>query len=177
MSNVEQEFNKFGKYLVQQSRSNLTKNDKNASKELYNSLGYDIAIHKNSFTFSFNMEDYGTMVDQGVKGVGGTKADGSQWKKKRVLTNTFKYRNKRPPASAFNGWTIRRSIAPRNAKGQFTSRKSLQFAIANSVFHTGLETTYFYSAPFDLGFERFQDDIVEAYGLDVDELLENSLNN
>jgi len=174
---VEKELNKFGKFLVQQSRSNLTKKDKNASKELYNSIGYKLDIHKNSFTFSFEMEDYGEYVDAGVKGVGGTKANGEQWKKKTVTNNKFKYRNKRPPASVFNGWVVRRGIAPRSATGQFISRKSLQFAIANSVYHTGLETTNFYSRPFELGFKKLADDVVDAYGLDLDNLLQKSLNN
>jgi hypothetical protein len=174
---VEKELNKFGKFLVQQSRSNLTKKDKNASKELYNSIGYDLSVHKNSFTFSFSMENYGKFVDAGVKGVGGTKANGEQWKKKRVTNSKFKYRNKRPPASAFNGWVVRRGIAPRSASGQFVSRKSLQFAIANSVYHTGLETTNFFSRPFELGFEKLTDDVVEAFGLDLDNLLEHALNN
>ena len=174
---VEKELNKFGKFLVQQSKSNLTKKDKNASKNLYNSIKYELDIHKNSFTFSFQMEDYGEYIDAGVKGVGGTKADGKQWKKKTVTNNKFKYRNKRPPASVFNGWVIRRGIAPRSASGQFISRKSLQFAIANSVYHTGLETTNFYSRPFELGFKKLADNVVEAYGLDMDKFLEKSLNN
>jgi hypothetical protein len=174
---VEKEFNKFGKFLVQQSRSNLTKKDKNASKELYNSIGYKFTKHKNSFTFSFSMEDYGKFVDAGVKGVGGTKANGEQWKKKRVTNSKFKYRNKRPPASAFNGWVVRKGIAPRSASGQFISRKSLQFAIANSVYHTGLETTNFFTRPFELGFDKLADDVVEAFGLDLDNLLEHALNN
>ena len=41
--------NKFAKYVVQQSKSNLTKSDKNVSKELYNSIGYKLNVSKNSF--------------------------------------------------------------------------------------------------------------------------------
>ena len=32
--------NKFAKYVIQQSRTNLTKNKKNSSKSLYNSLDF-----------------------------------------------------------------------------------------------------------------------------------------
>ena len=39
---VQNELNKFAKYVIQQSRSNLTKSDKNVSKDLYNSLGYKL---------------------------------------------------------------------------------------------------------------------------------------
>ena len=34
--------NGFGKYVIQQSRSNLTKGKKNSTSDLYNSLKYDI---------------------------------------------------------------------------------------------------------------------------------------
>ena len=29
------------------------------------------------------MEDYGKFIDKGVKGIGGSKADGSKWKRKK----------------------------------------------------------------------------------------------
>lgn len=169
---VEKELNDFGKYLVQQSRSNLTRKKKNASKELYNSISYEVVQHKNSFTFSFSMEDYGEFVNYGVEGVGG-----AGWKKKNVDNNKFKYRNKRPPAKVFNGWVIRRGIAPRDKSGKFASRKSIMFAIANSVYHTGLETTNFFTLPFERAFAKLPDEVIEAYGLDMDKLLKNALKN
>ena len=172
---VKKALDKFGKSVVKQSRTQLTKKKKNASKALYNSIGYDLNVSKNSFEFSFEMEDYGKFVDKGVKGVGGTKADGSKWKKKKVTNSSFKYKNKRPPASVFNNWTVRKGIAPRSSGGQFTSRKGLQFAIANSVFHTGLETTNFFSRPFEVAFKQLPNDLVKAFGLDLDKLLEISL--
>lgn len=172
---VKDSLDKFGKYLVQQSRSNLTRTKKNASKELYNSIKYETIQHKNSFSFTLSMEDYGQYIDAGVKGVGGTKANGEQWKKKTVTNNKFKYRSKKPPASAFNGWVIRRGIAPRSTSGKFTSRKSIMFAIANSVYHTGLETTNFFTLPFERAFKKLPDDIIEAYGLDVEKLLKQAL--
>ena len=36
--NIERYLNSFGKYIVKQSRTNLTKGKKNVSKELYNSI-------------------------------------------------------------------------------------------------------------------------------------------
>ena len=39
---MQKDLNSFGKYVVQQSRSNLTKQKKNVSKELYNSIGYTL---------------------------------------------------------------------------------------------------------------------------------------
>ena len=59
----------FGKYVVQQSRSNLSKQDKNVSKNLYNSISYETKVNKNSFELTINMVDYGKFIDKGVKGV------------------------------------------------------------------------------------------------------------
>ena len=47
--------NKFAKYVIQQSRSNLTKGNKNYKKSLYDSLKSDINVSANSFSLSFIM--------------------------------------------------------------------------------------------------------------------------
>ena len=168
--NLDGVLNDYGKYVVQQSKTNLTKFKKGGG-DLYNSLAYTVEIENDDFLVSFQMESYGEFVDAGVKGVGGSKADGSQWKLKRVTNNKFKYRNKMPPAKAFNKWIIKKGIAPRNSKGQFTSRKSLQFAIAKSVFHTGIETTNFISDPFYKGLDRLDDMLYSAFIEDIDDLI------
>tara|TARA_R110000772_G_C13310212_1_gene439979 strand:- start:24537 stop:25076 length:540 start_codon:yes stop_codon:yes gene_type:complete len=172
---VKSTLDNFFKTVVKESKTSLTKKKKNASKTLYNSINYDLKVSDNSFEGSFEMEDYGTLVDQGVKGKGGKKADGTKWKLKKTFGTKFKYKSKKPPISAFNGWTIRRGIAPRNKSGQFTSRKSLLFAISNSVYHTGLETTHFFTKPFEAAFKRLPDELVKAYGLEVDKFLKITL--
>ena len=174
---VKKALDNFGRYVVQQSKSNLTRKGKKDTSELYNSIKYEAKEFKNSFQFSISMEDYGQFVDKGVKGVGGTKADGKQWKKKKVTNNFYRYKTKRPPAGVFNGWIVRKGIAPRTSGGQFAKRKGLQFAIAESVFRTGLETTEFFTKPFERAFARLPEEIVEAYGLDVDKFLNSALNN
>ena len=168
---VKKSLDSFGSSVVSGSKKELARKKKNASKNLSKSEDYAVKVSKNSFQLDFIMEDYGKFIDKGVKGVGGKKADGSSWKKKRVTNNLYKYKKKRPPTIAFNGWTIKRGIAPRNKKGQFTTRKGLLHAIATSVFHTGLETTNFFTKPFEKAFKKLPDELVEAYGLEVDKLL------
>jgi hypothetical protein len=170
---IKQALDSFGFDVVEGAKRNLVSKNKNSSKALSNSLDYDLKVFKNSFSISFLMEDYGEFIDQGVKGIGGKKKDGTSWKKKKVSSKSpFKYKSKRPPASVFSGWTVRRGIAPRNKSGQFTTRKGLQFAIANSVYHTGLETTNFFTQPFEKEFKSLPDELTEAYGLEVEEFLE-----
>ena len=42
LKNLQTELQAFGKYVVQQSRSNLTKQKHNVSKDLYNSIHYKL---------------------------------------------------------------------------------------------------------------------------------------
>ena len=64
---VNKILNDFGKYVVQQSKSNLTK-DKKGNGALYNSIKYKLDTEKDIFLLDFLMENYGDFVDQGVKG-------------------------------------------------------------------------------------------------------------
>ena len=63
MSEFKKALEKYANYVIQQSRSNLTRKKNNASKQLYNSLEYKIQGDK----ISFLSEDYGQFIDKGVK--------------------------------------------------------------------------------------------------------------
>ena len=179
MLEVEKILKKFGTKVVKEARKNLSK--KNASGTLSKSLGYNVKVNRAkpnvppSFEFDFVWEDYGDYIDKGVAGVGGTKADGSRWKKKKVVGSKYKYKDKQPPRIAFNGWTIRRGIAPRSSGGQFQKRTGLLHAIAKSVYHTGLETTHFFTKPFNKYFKTLPDEVLKAYGDDLDIFLKKAL--
>jgi hypothetical protein len=68
LTNVKEELNRFSKYVITQSKANLTRGKKSVSKELYNSLDSNVKVSKNSFELSFLMEDYGVFQDKGVSG-------------------------------------------------------------------------------------------------------------
>ena len=177
---LDKELNIFGKEVIKNAKANLTKHkikDSNLSKSLKFSVKDDV--------LSFYMSDYGLFVDAGVKGVGGMKKSENgvklnspkAWKKKKVTNNKFKYTNKRPPFMAFNGWTIRMGIAPRNKKGQFMSRKSILFAIANSVYHTGQKTTNFFQDAFYDEIDNVSDSLSDSLVLKIELALVDSLEN
>lgn len=159
---VESELNRFGKVVVKEAKTSLTKQKINVSKELYNSIKYDLKVSKNSFELSFKMTDYGKFIDKGVQG----KKSSS-----KAPTSEFKYTNKRPPAQVFDKWSVRRGIAKRNKKGQFVSRKSQNFAIANAVYNYGIKTTNFFTKPFESAFKKLPDELIKSYGLEIDKLL------
>ena len=67
LKNLDEILNKYAKYVVQQAKSNLTK-DQKGSGALYNSISYDVEQVASDFLVDFLMEDYGVFVDEGVKG-------------------------------------------------------------------------------------------------------------
>ena len=60
--------NDFAKYVIKQSRANLTRGNKNVSKRLYESLDYNILSDNTGFILQFIMDEYGSYQDQGVSG-------------------------------------------------------------------------------------------------------------
>jgi hypothetical protein len=170
LDNLKKIFDKLGSNVVTQARVNLKKKKKGDSN-LSKNLSYK--VKRNSIEFT--LADYWEYVDAGVKGVGGSKASEmgvklkspKPWKLKKVTNNKFKYTDKKPPFMAFNGWTIRKGIAPRNKKGQLMKRKGLLYAIANSVYHTGIETTHFFTDALDNEVLKLGDEIGEAFALDL----------
>ena len=154
-------FNSFAKYVIQQSRSNLTKTNKNVSKKLYNSLDYKILSDSSGFILQFLMEEYGAYQDQGVSGT------------KKKYKTPFKYTTKRPPSSAFDNWTVRKGIAPREEGGRFTKRKGLNFIIAKSIFEQGIRPSLFFTKPFENRFKTLPPELIAAFVNDAEKTIED----
>ena len=151
---LQLELNKFRDYVISQAKANLTRQRKNVSKGLYNSIKGNVKANPNSFEMDFSMEDYGFYQDKGVSGI------------KKKYNTDYKYTNKMPPAKAFDKWVVRKGLAPRE-KGKFKNRKSLSFAIARSVYINGIKPSLFFTKPFEKAFKRLPSDLVEAFGLDA----------
>ena len=165
LKNVQQELNRFAKYVITQSRANLTRGKKNSSKTLYNSLDYDLNVSPNSYSMSFLMEDYGVFQDKGVSGI------------KKKYNTPYSYTNKMPPPSKMDKWIVRKGLkGVRDKDGKFISRKSLQFMIARSIYNNGIKPSLFFTKPFKKAFTNLDKDIIKAYQLDVEELLKFTTN-
>ena len=106
MSEFEKALKKYADFVIKKSQQNLSKGGKygsyNKSGALSKSLDYKI----NKGKVTFRGLKYGEYLDQGVKGAKTTYPESS--------TSPFRYRNLRPPASVFDKWTIKSSIAPRD---------------------------------------------------------------
>ena len=149
------------KYVIKQSRSNLTRLVKNASKKLYKSIEGDVEVFPNSIQILFTMNEYGFFQDKGVSGT------------QKKYKTPFSYTNKMPPPKAFDKWIMRKGIAPRDKNGKFISRKSLSFLIARSIFKKGIKPSLFFTKPFEKAIKRMPEEITRAYGLDASKLIDS----
>lgn len=161
---LETYLNGFGKYVIQQSRSNLTKQKKNVDKNLYNSLNFEKNVSKNSFQLSFMMEDYGKFQDKGVSGT------------EKKYDTKFKYTNKMPPVKPLIEWVTKRRFQFRDKKtGKFMSYKSTGFLVAKGIYKNGIKPSLFFTKPFEKAFQTMPDEVLQAYGLDVEKFLQSTI--
>ena len=168
---TQEALNKFAKYVVSQSKANLTRQKKNASGNLRNSLGYDLKVSENSFSLEFIMAEYGMFIDEGVHG------SKSSYLETRNSRFEFSGRFKTIPTKSIDKWVVRRGIkGTRDEKGRFIDRQSLKYVIAKSIYEKGIRASMFFTKPFEKAFENLPDEVIEAYALDIDDLLEFTTN-
>lgn len=172
LKNIEQELELMKKYVIQQSRSNLTKGGHNYRKKLYNSLDAEYNVSANSFSLDFIMEDYGQYQDQGVRGkTSSLKAPNSPFK---FGTGTGV---KGGLTKKINEYVLAKKIQFRDRKtGKFLSYKSTAFLITRGIYNKGIKPTLFFTKPFERGFDRLDNKLIEAFGLDVEDFLNHTLN-
>lgn len=173
LEGVQEELNRFGKYVVSQSRANLTRKDKNVNNDLWRSIKYDVETHKNSFSLTIEMLEYGLFQDKGVRGKSSsTKAPRSPYKfgsgrgKKGGLTK------------GIDKWVRARRFQFRDRDtGRFMSYKTTAFLITRSIYQKGIKPSLFFTKPFEKAFKNLNKDLLEAYKLDVEKFMSETINN
>jgi len=172
MLEVETVIKKFRDYVIQQARSNLSKSKHNNTKELYNSLKGEVVNDGNFTIVGFQMADYGTFVDLGVKGkTSSNKAPDSPYKfgsgtgKKGGLTK------------GINQWVKQKGFQFRDKKsGKFLSYDSTAYLITRSIFHKGIKPSLFFTKPFEAGYKKYIDiDLMKAFGQDIETIIDYNL--
>jgi len=173
--------NKFAKYVIQQSRSNLSKSKKNFSKQLYNSLDYDLNVSKNSFSLSILMEDYGVFQDKGVKGKDPSKVSkNAKIKGQQAPNSPYKFGsgNYSGQWSSFVGklevWAKRKNIRLRDEKGRFKrgNYKTIAQVIAGNIYNRGIKPSMFFTTPFQKAFKDLPEELILSFGLDLERFID-----
>ena len=141
---------RYKRYVVQQSKSNLTRKGKKASGSLYGSIRGYVSKRMNrslqgKFTggstmpsLTFEMNEYGKYIDEGVRGsksspVGTRKSPYKYGKGADKVT---------VPLGAIRKWCRAKGIDPKAA-----------YPIAKSVYENGQERTEFFTKPFEKRFK------------------------
>lgn len=168
LSHTQKELDKFGKYVVSQSRANLTRSKHRYKGKLHKSINYNLKVSKNSFQLDFEMEKYGKFVDKGVQGTKSkTKAPKSPY---RFGTGTGK---KGGLTESIDKWVKDKRFQFRDKKtGRFWSYAQTSFVIRRSIWFTGLKTTNFFTKPFERAFKKLPKELTEAYALDLDDFFD-----
>lgn len=172
LEHTQKTLEKFRDYVIQQSRSNLTKDGKNVSKNLYNEIQGNVKVNPNSFELEFDMPMYGQFQDKGVKG---------KFKSIKAPNSPFKFGSgtglKGGLTKGIEKWVQTKGIQFSDKKsGRFMSYKNTAFMISRSIYTTGLRPSLFFTKPFEAGYKKYIDeDLINEFALDVEDLIKYSL--
>ena len=151
----------FKNFVIQQARTRLSKGRKNVSKELYNSLKGNIKVMPNSIALDFEMEDYGIFQDKGVSGT------------EKKYNTPYSYKSKMPPIKPLAKWAQSKNIRLRDEKGKFKkgNYNTIGYLISRSIYRKGIKPSLFFTKPFEQGFKKLPDELIENFGLDLEDFL------
>jgi len=160
LDNFRKALEVFRDKVIEESKKNLKTLNKGGGNLERSIEGTDVRVTDRSLEFEIKMEDYGVFQDKGVSGI------------KKKYNTPYSYKTKMPPPSKLDKWTVRKGIAPRDDKGRFLSRKSLQFAIARSIFYNGIKPSLFFTTPFKKYAKGLPTELEQAFALDTEAFLE-----
>ena len=181
MLEVEKVLKRFKDYVIQQSKSNLSKDKKNNTKGLYNSIKGEVVSEKGFSIVGFSMDNYGQFIDKGVKG-----ADPSKVSKNAKITgqqapnSPYSFKTKRPPSKYLEQWAKQKNFRLRDEKGKFKqgNYKTIGIILAKNIWARGIKPSMFFTKPFEAGYKKYIDiDLLKAFGEDMETIIDYNLKN
>jgi hypothetical protein len=165
---IEKALNKFVDYVVTESKKNAPK----ASGKLAKTIDGDVKVTKNAIDVTIIGEDYLEFIDKGVRGAGGVRKTTSKFKRTNNKGKLWKIKAKDSPFKFGKSG----GISPRHFTAWARQKGLSPFAVAKAVYHQGIETTNFFTTPFEEAFKKLPEELVEAFGLDVEDFMDFALN-
>jgi len=171
LEKVNKTIQMFRDYVIREAKNNLKQSGHNNTSSLANSIKGELLTENDYTIVGFQMNDYGTFVDLGVKGkTSSDKAPNSPYKfgsgtgRKGGLTK------------GINQWVRQKGFQFRDKKGKFLSYDSTAYLITRSIFHKGIKPSLFFTKPFEAGYKKYIDiDLVRAFGQDVETMVDFNL--
>jgi hypothetical protein len=177
LTETQEALQRFLDDVIKKSKANLSSKGINASNGLSNSFSSSLKVSKNSFEATILSDEHGKFIDKGVTGNNDSSFKGKKKPIRRSLSG-FRF-----GTGNFNGkgeewkkridkWMYTRGIAPRDKKtGKFIKRDTANYLIRRSIFQHGIKPTKFFTDPFEEEFNNLPNDLIEAYGLDVEKFI------
>lgn len=173
---VNQVMQKWAKYVVQQSRSNLTRAKKSYENKLYKSLGYNVLEKKNATEVSFTMLDYGKFVDKGVKGKDPSKVSpNAKITGQQAPLSPYRFGSGSAKGSwdsftkKMSVWAKAKRLRLRDEKGRFSkgNYEAIGYIVAKNIYSRGIKPTMFFTKPYERAFTKYDKDLAFAIGMDL----------
>jgi|TARA_R110001599_G_C12038487_1_gene640877 hypothetical protein len=182
--NLENYLNSFGKEVVRNAKSNLAKGGKGGGN-LEKSIDFKVVDNNGNLDVQFEMADYGTFQDKGVKGAGGKIKTGKHagtWGGRRWYTtwegkrkdSPYKFGSGKSSGSIYTGigsFIRKKGLQPRGQGGQFMTTKGLKIAIVKVLWIKGIHGISFFQNSLRLGMRNFAENYGKALGEDILESL------
>ena len=173
-ANIERYLNSFGKQVVNRAKKNLKSAGKGGGK-LDKSIHFKVIPDGNGFLVQFIMANYGTFVDKGVKGAGGTIKSGDHegsWGGRRHYI-TWKGKRKDSPYKFGTGtgakggmrkgigsFIRKKGLQPRSEGGQYMTTAGLRIAIMRVLWIKGIHGISFFQKSLMLGMKEFGSELL-----------------
>ena len=186
---VDKVLNQFAKYVIQQSRNNLSKDGK-ADGDLYNTLGGQVSKTAKGFKLILEMEDYGKFQDKGVKGADPSKVSPNAKITGQQAPNAPYRFGSGSKSGTFKSFVKRMSIFAKQKNIRFRQTKivngvkvptgkfakggfdSVGYIIASNIYNRGIKPSMFFTKPFEAAFKRLPDELLKAYSIGLEKQIQ-----
>lgn len=144
----------FGKQFIDAYRSGLDEKDANASRDLYNSLNFEIKLGEQSISLDILLNDYWKYLEYGCKG-------------EETSYPEAYYPAHFPPTSAIEEWIRIKPVIPDQRNGKLPTQKQLAFLIARSINEKGIEPRFIFRDAGESVWGQLKDALEDAITKDV----------
>jgi hypothetical protein len=187
LKNLNAALTDFGRNVISKSRSNLTRQKKKVTGDLYRNLSYKVKEAGSSVYVIFDLGSYGEFVDKGVKGSDPSIID--RWTKNRkggprkgiqkAPLSPYSFKSKYPPMKPLAAWAKKKNFRLRDKKGRFVkgNYQSIGFVLSKFIFAQGIKPSYFFTNPYNVAYSKLPPKASQAFAFDLVETIRAAFNN
>ena len=166
---TEKELNRTARLWRRNAQAKLRRENANASGVLKSSMKTRLGMNGDQpFADITPNVSYWEFIDKGVQG-----AQLNPFR--RQNESPFKYKSKKPPLDMILKWMTVKPIRGRGKDGKFIKKESAAYLIQRSIWSRGIRPLFFISDTGKRIEKKYADSIAQAYALDLENALENSL--